>query len=117
MDKEFKIKKKGNFFVAFDTVEKDKSYGKININTGQCIGGTLCFDALRKHLAAKKVVVKESFTVWMIIEKHTEFADGTEKYEDLKESETRSGGRFSTLEEAEEQMEEIASEHQGDFTK
>ena len=46
---EFKIKKQGNYFVAFDTEDKTKSYGKINIKTGQCIGGTLCFEALRKH--------------------------------------------------------------------
>jgi hypothetical protein len=49
-DKTFNIKKQGNYFVAYDTVDKKKSYGKISIVSERCIGGTLCFDALRKHL-------------------------------------------------------------------
>lgn len=116
--KTFNIKKKGNYFVAFDTEKKDVSYGKINIKTGECIGGTLCFDALREHWGKQQPkVVKESYTIWMVIEKHTEFDNNTETHEDLKEEETRSCGTFSSVEEALEQMNDIAESYQGDFTE
>jgi len=115
--KKFNIKKQGNNYVAFDTVDKTISYGRINIKTGKCVGGTLCFTALREHLASKQVVAKVSYQLWITIEKHTEYVDGTEKYEDLKDEETRSVGRFSTLEEAYEQMSDVADNNSGDFTE
>ena len=47
---EFKIKKEGNYFVAYDTVDKKRSYGKININKGNFFGDTRCMIALHNHL-------------------------------------------------------------------
>jgi hypothetical protein len=38
----FKIVKKGKFFVAFDLVDKKRSYGKINMDTGKFVGDTRC---------------------------------------------------------------------------
>ena len=114
----FKIKKQGNYFVAYDIEKKDVSYGKINIKTGQCIGGTLCFEALREHWeSVKPKVVKTSYKLWIVIEEFKELSDGSEEFRDMKEEETRSCGAFSSLEEAYEQMNEIASQFEGDFTK
>jgi hypothetical protein len=45
----FNIKKQGQYFVAYDTVDKKKSYGKINIDTGKFTGDTRCMIALDKH--------------------------------------------------------------------
>jgi hypothetical protein len=47
---EFKIKKEGNYFVAYDTVDKKRSYGKINIKKGNFFGDTRCMIALHNHL-------------------------------------------------------------------
>lgn len=47
---EFKIKKQGNYFVAFDTVDTKRSYGKINIKKGNFFGDTRCMIALHNHL-------------------------------------------------------------------
>ena len=60
--------------------------------------------------------MKKSYKVWMIIEEYIEHDDGTEEFRDMKEAETRSAGCFSTLEEAENQMNEIAMQYSGDFT-
>jgi hypothetical protein len=38
----FKIVKKGKFFVAFDLVDKKRSYGKIHMDTGKFVGDTRC---------------------------------------------------------------------------
>jgi hypothetical protein len=42
----FNIKKQGNFFVAFDLIDKKRSYGKINIKTGKFTGDTRCLAEL-----------------------------------------------------------------------
>jgi hypothetical protein len=103
----FKFKKKGDNIVAFDTEDNTKSYGKINIKTGQCTGGTLCFQALREHLAT--LVVKKTYKVWLVIEECTEFADGTEVYKDLKDEETASVGSFGKLDNAIDRMNIVAN--------
>lgn len=41
-EQQFNVKKVGNYFVAFDKVDKKRSYGKIHINTGKFIGDTRC---------------------------------------------------------------------------
>jgi len=46
----FNIKKQGNYFVAFDTEDKKRSYGKINIKTGKFLGDTRCIIVLSNHL-------------------------------------------------------------------
>lgn len=46
----FNIKKKGNNFVAFDTIDKTRSYGSINIKTNKFTGDTRCLIALNEHL-------------------------------------------------------------------
>ena len=102
----FKFKKKGNNIVAFDAEDNTKSYGRINIKTGECVGGTLCFQALRDHLST--LVVKKTYKVWLVVEECTEFADGTEVYKDLKD-ETASVGSFGKLESAYERMGIVAN--------
>jgi hypothetical protein len=42
----FNIKKKGKFFVAHDITNDDKTYGQINIYTGNFIGDTRCLKEL-----------------------------------------------------------------------
>lgn len=39
---EFDIRRKGNYFVAYDAKDKKKSYGKINLDTGKFTGDTRC---------------------------------------------------------------------------
>ena len=63
MEKEtFIIKKQGNYFVAYDTVDKKRSYGKINIDTGKFAGDTRClivlseFQEVRKQELIDKVI-------------------------------------------------------------
>lgn len=102
----FKFKKKGNNIVAFDAEDNTKSYGKINIKTGECIGGTLCFQALREHL--ETLVVKKTYKIWLVVEECTEFADGTEVFKDLKD-ETASVGSYGRLERAYARMNEVAN--------
>lgn len=46
----FNIKKKGNSFVAFDTEDNKRSYGRINITTGKFTGDTRCMIALHQRL-------------------------------------------------------------------
>jgi hypothetical protein len=115
-EKTFKFKKQGNNYVAFDAIDKTISYGRINIKTGECVGGTLCFTALREYLASKKVVAKVTYKLWVNIEKHVEYTDGTDTYEDLKNEETRSVGEYNSLEDAYEQMNLLSDMHQGDNT-
>jgi len=103
----FKFKKKGNNIVAFDSEDNTKSYGKINIKTGECTGGTLCFQVLRDHLAT--LVVKKTYKVWLVIEECTEFADGSEVYKDLKDEETASVGTFGKLDSAIDRMNIVAN--------
>jgi len=115
-DQKFNIKKQGNYYVAFDLTNKTISYGKINIKTEQCIGGTLCFDALREHLAKHKVVVRKTFKLWVVIEQRTEYSNGEEVFEELEDN-VQSAGHFDTIEEAEQQLSDIAQAYGGDFTE
>ena len=55
-EQKFNIKKKGNFYVAFDTEDKTKSYGKINIKTGKFIGDTQCYLALYDYWSFNPVL-------------------------------------------------------------
>jgi len=50
METNFKIKKQGNFLVAFDLKDRKKTYGKINITTGKFVGDTRCLIALSEAL-------------------------------------------------------------------
>lgn len=68
MSKSFKIKKVGGNFVAFDTIDKKLSYGRINIKTGKCVGATLCFTALREHWD-KEVYEKEEVLYDKVLER------------------------------------------------
>ena len=45
----FNIKKVGNYFVAYDDVEKNVTYGRINIDTGKFVGDTRCLVALSEY--------------------------------------------------------------------
>jgi hypothetical protein len=54
----FNIKKVGGNFVAFDTIDKKRSYGRINIKTGKFVGDTRCLIVLNNHWD-KEVYEKE----------------------------------------------------------
>lgn len=67
--------------------------------------------------APAKVVKQESFKLYVVIEKLTEFTDGTEKYEDVDLNEagvayplTRTG-EITSLDEAFKKAEELSNEH------
>lgn len=63
---------------------------------------------------AEKKVKNKSYTLWIKIEEHIEFEDGTEEYRDMEEEEPRSVGRFSNIEEAFDQMEILGDNHMRD---
>ena len=48
-EQSFNIRKVGANFVAYDTVDKKRSYGKINIKTGKFVGDTRCIIALNNY--------------------------------------------------------------------
>jgi len=50
MTQQFKIKKQGGKFTAFDMVDPKRSYGSISIKTGKFVGDTRCMIALKEHL-------------------------------------------------------------------
>ena len=112
----FNIKKQGNYFVAFDTVDKKRSYGKINIKTGRFFGDTYCMIALDAHL--EKYIETDyntpkegvTYKLWVTIERIDE-NKGT--YETLTQEETRSVGEFDTLNEAREEMNLLGDNYQG----
>lgn len=54
----FNIKKVGGNFVAFDTIDKKRSYGRISIKTGKFVGDTRCMIALSNYWD-KEVYEKE----------------------------------------------------------
>lgn len=58
---EFKIKKQGNYFVAFDIVDKKRSYGQISIKTGKFIGDTRCLVALSDYWDKEVYDKREAF--------------------------------------------------------
>lgn len=58
---EFKIKKQGNYFVAFDTVDTKRSYGKIAIKTGKFIGDTRCLVELSNYWDKEVYDKQEAF--------------------------------------------------------
>lgn len=116
-EQKFKIKKVGGNFVAFDIIDKKRSYGKINIKTGKFVGDTRCIVELGNHLAdfietdynTPKEGVK--YKLWITIERIDE---NKGRYEDLDQEETRSVGEFTTIAEAREQMNDLGDIHQGE---
>ena len=48
-EQKFNIRKVGGNFVAFDTVDKKRSYGRISIKTGKFCGDTRCIIALNEY--------------------------------------------------------------------
>ena len=112
----FKIKKRGDNFIACDANDKTKEYGKLNIKTEKCVGGTHCFEALREHFKAYKATAKITYKIWMVVEETVTYPDGTVIETDLTDN-TQSAGNFSTLEEADSQLGKIADYYGGDFTE
>ena len=53
-NQKFNIKKRGDYFVAFDTEDNKKSYGKVNIKTGKFVGDTRCMIDLFNYLEDKQ---------------------------------------------------------------
>lgn len=62
----------------------------------------------------RRKVAKKSYKLWITIEEHIEFTDGTEKYRDMKEEDTRSVGRFSKIEDAYFKMNTLGDNHQNE---
>ena len=50
MGTNFKIKKQGNFLVAFDLVDKKRTYGRISLITEKFVGDTRCLVELYNAL-------------------------------------------------------------------
>ena len=48
-NQKFNIKKRGDYFVAFDTEDNKKSYGKVSIKTGKFVGDTRCMVYLANY--------------------------------------------------------------------
>lgn len=48
-NQKFNIKKRGDYFVAFDTEDNKKSYGKVSIKTGKFVGDTRCMVDLANY--------------------------------------------------------------------
>jgi hypothetical protein len=69
---------------------------------------------LENPKSPQKKVVKKTYKLWITIEEHTEFSDGSDKYRDMKEEDTRSLGTFSTVELANEHMNFMGDNHQSD---
>jgi len=63
-----------------------------------------------------KKVVSKTYKLWIQIEEHKVFSDGSEEYIDLKEDETRSVGRFKKVKDARRQMDFLGDTcmHDGD---
>ena len=57
----FKIKKVGGNFVAFDTIDKKRSYGRISIKTGKFVGDTRCLIVLSEYWDKEVYEKEESF--------------------------------------------------------
>lgn len=45
----FNIRKVGGNFVAFDKIDKKRSYGRVSIKTGKFVGDTRCIIELTEH--------------------------------------------------------------------
>jgi hypothetical protein len=59
----------------------------------------------------KKVATK-SYKLWVSIEEHIIYEDGSDEYNDDAGGETRSVGEFNTLQEAEDEMNMFGDTHQ-----
>lgn len=60
-EQKFKIKKVGGNFVAFDTEDKKRSYGRINIKTGKFTGDTRSLIALTDYWDKEVYEKEEAF--------------------------------------------------------
>ena len=60
----------------------------------------------------KKKVVSKSYKLWVAIEEHIIYDDGSDEYVDDAGGETRSVGEFNTLQEAEDEMNMFGDTHQ-----
>lgn len=63
-----------------------------------------------------KSVKKRTYKLWVSIEEHIEFEDGSDEYKDI-EYNTVSAGKFDTLCEAELRMNLISETFERDFTE
>jgi len=73
----FKIVKKGKLFVAFDLVDKKRSYGKIHMDTGRFIGDTRCLVELSKFQETyKEETYKQEIVDKVLEEIKKDVADG-----------------------------------------
>ncbi len=62
-------------------------------------------ELIREQLPKKKVA-ERTFKLWVTVEEHIIYDDGSDDYKDV-EDDTASAGQFGTIEEAERQMELI----------
>jgi hypothetical protein len=75
-EQKFIIKKQGNYFVAFDTIDTKRSYGKINIKTCKFIGDTRCLVELSKHWDKEVNDKEEAFYDEVLFQIKTDIAEG-----------------------------------------
>lgn len=57
----------------------------------------------------------KTYQIWMVIEECTTDKDGNETHRDLTEEETRSAGKYGTLKEALDAMNEIYNDRKHTF--
>lgn len=60
-EQKFNIRKVGANFVAFDTEDKKRSYGRISIKTGKFVGDTRCMIALTDYWDKEVYEKEEAF--------------------------------------------------------
>ena len=60
-EQKFNIRKVGANFVAFDTEDKKRSYGRISIKTGKFVGDTRCMIALIDYWDKEVYEKEEAF--------------------------------------------------------
>lgn len=72
-----------------------------------------------KKYASKKKVKRISYNLWIDIEKHVEYTDGSSSSKNIAVNEPflTSAGQFNTLAEARKQMKKIDGVFSGDFRK
>lgn len=59
-------------------------------------------------------IKQKTYKLWITIEEHVEFDDGSDEYRDLKELDTRSVGTFTDMDDALEQMNSLGDMFQSD---
>lgn len=118
-----KISLLGGAGIEHTTVDLDEFIkGAKKDTSGANLSARLIYKDLlkqRKQIGAKsslfmKKPIKVTYTLWLSIEKFTEYSDGSESHENLEEEETRSVGTFKSIEEALSEINLLGEIYQGE---